>query len=259
MTSPPAPAAAEAGVHVATLHCQLTKMPPLEQDVPNSVCVKEGQLPCEESTLDRDDSPSRSQRADRGGLCKTGAGASVCSCVRSPEISLKLCTECSALHNVSCTLFKECIGQSHYIVSPDLTKETTEKLAAIFSQGGSRGGAAPPLAGCSTAASPLFRCDDSGQSPKPIPFHRCCDLAQLDPQVLCLTCRVFHSGSCREKDLCQKTHQSKPLGVCSCGRSTCPRKPLVLCRYCGNEYCRDCWYRNPLVCTCGQTFEQSPV
>lgn len=122
------------------------------------------------------------------------------------------------------------------------------------------GAASAPLAGCgSAAASPLAVCDDASQSPKPMPFHQCCDLAQLDPQVLCLTCGVFHAAACREKDLCQKTHKCKPLGVCcSCG-STCTRKPLVLCRYCGSEYCRNCWYRNPLACTCGQTFDQSPV
>lgn len=186
MTSPsssPAAVPAREDVHVSTLKCQLTKMPPLEQDFPNSVCVKEGKLPCEESTFNKDDSQSRSQQL---------------------------------------------------------------------------GGASPPLAGGSTAASPLVICDDSSQSPKAIPYHHCCDLSQLNPQVLCVTCGVFHSSSCREKDLCQTNHEFKPLGVCSCG-STCTRKPLILCRYCGSEYCQYCWYRNPLVCTCGQTFDQSPV
>lgn len=90
----------------------------------------------------------------------------------------------------------------------------------------------------------------------PITYHECCDLAHLDPRSFCLTCRVFHSSSCRNMDQCQSHHTMKRLGVCSCGRP-CSRKPLVLCRYCGNEYCRDCWYRSPVECSCGQTFDQS--
>lgn len=233
-------------------------MPPLEQDIPNSVCVKEGKLPCEESTFTKDDLQSRRQLAEGVGLFETAAGADICSCVQSPDIALKLCIECNALHNVSCTSLKECVVQSHCILSPDLTNTMIEEMMPIFSPGGSREDASPPLAGCSTAASPLVICDDSSQLPKPFPYHHCCDLTQLDPKVLCLTCGVFHSGSCREKDLCQKNHKFKPLGVCSCG-STCTRKPLVLCRYCGSEYCLQCWFRNPLTCSCGQTFDQSPV
>lgn len=233
-------------------------MPPLEQDAPKSVCVKEGKRPCEESAFLKDDSLSRSQQGEGAALRRTVAGADVCSCVQSPDISLTCCLECNALHTVSCTLLEECTAQRHHTVSPDLTNKTIEELTGVFSKGGSRGATAPPLVGDSAAPSPLAVCDDSSQSPKPMAYHHCCDPAQLDPQVLCLTCEVFHSASCRQKDLCQTNHQFKTLGVCSCG-SACTRKPLVLCRYCGKEYCRHCWYRNPLACTCGQTFDQSPV
>lgn len=245
-------------MHVSTLNCQLTKTAPLEQDVPHPGCVKEGKLPCEESPFSQDDSQPRSQQAERAALGKTVAGADICSCVQSPDVSLKLCNDCNALHSVSCAVLQECVGHSHYAVSPDLTDQTMEELTAVFSKGGSRRGASPPLVRCSTAASPLVSCDDLSQPAKPFPYHHCCDPAQLDPQLLCLTCEVFHSGSCREKNLCQKNHNVKLLGLCSCG-STCTRKPMVLCRYCGQEYCRHCWYRDPLSCSCGQTFDQSPV
>lgn len=245
-------------IHVSTLNCQLAKMPPLEQDVPSSVCGQEGKLPCEESTFTKDDLQSRSQLAEGAGLFEAAAGADVCSCVQSPDIALKRCLVCNALHSVSSGSLKECVVQRHCTVSPDLTNATIEEMMPIFSQGGSREDASPPLAGCGTAASPLVICDDSSQLPKPFPFHHCCDLAQLDPKVLCLTCGVFHSGSCSEKDVCQKKHTFKPLGVCSCG-STCTRNPLVLCRYCGSEYCLQCWFRNPVTCSCGQTFDQTPV
>lgn len=261
VSSSPASASVPAreDVHVSTLNCQLIKTAPPEQDVPHPV-VKEGKLPCEESPFGQDDSPPpRSQQAERAALGRTVAGADVCSCVQSPDVSLKLCGDCNALHSVSCAVLQDCAAQSHYAASPDLTDQTIEELTAVFSQGGSRRGASPPLVRGGAAASPLAGCDDSSQPAKPIPnHHRCCELAQLDPQLLCLTCGVFHSGSCREKNFCQKNHDVKQLGLCSCG-STCPRTPMVLCRYCGQEYCTLCWYRNPVKCSCGQTFDQSPV
>lgn len=90
----------------------------------------------------------------------------------------------------------------------------------------------------------------------PITFHECCDLSTPDPRVLCRGCRVFHSGSCKEGKLCQTNHDVSSLGECFCGK-VCSRSPLVLCRYCGTEYCSNCWYKNPIMCTCGQTFDQS--
>lgn len=228
-------------MHVSTFNCQLSKMSLLEHDAGNSARVKEGKLPCEESTFNKDDAQPQSQQVEPAGLGDIIAEANTfCSCLRSPEVSLKLCIECNALHNVSCALLQDCIVQSHCIVLPDPADQATEEL---------------------NAASPLAVGDDPTpiiQPLKSIPFHLCCDLSQLDPQLLCLTCGVFHSRSCREIDLCQKRHQIKRLGVCPCG-STCSRKPLVLCHYCGNEYCRLCWFRNPVACTCGQTFNQSPV
>lgn len=240
-------------IHVSTLNCQLTKMSPQEQDIPNSACAKEGKLPCEESAFNKDPQP-QSQQAGPVGLSKSLAEAdNLCSCLQSPDISLKLCIQCSTLHNVSCALLQNCIMQDHYIELPD----PDDLMTATFSQGGSGGGASC----CTAAASPSVIHDNSasmGLLPKPNCYHHCCNLAQLDPQVLCLTCGFFHSSSCKEIDLCQKHHKLKLLGVCSCGL-TCDRTPLVLCRYCGNEYCRQCWYRSPVMCTCGQTFDQSPV
>ncbi|KAM6925694.1 spermatogenesis associated 2-like [Lycodopsis pacificus] len=152
---------------------------------------------------------------------------------------------------------------NHRMVFSDSLTEEVSEFGALSLQGGSLRlsdtSVSPPLSSGSTAMSSLALCDD----PKlmmlplhPIAYHDCCDLAQLDPQALCISCGVFHTGSCREIDFCQRHHDIKLLGVCSCGRE-CSRKPLVLCRYCGNEYCRDCWYRNPVACSCGQTFDQS--
>lgn len=258
-----ASASAREDMHISTLNCQLTKMSPLEQDVTNAVRVKDGKLPCEEATFNKDDPQSQSQQVEPVGLCKNVAEAeNLCSCLQSSDIFLKHCIPCNTLHNTSCTLLQDCIVQGHYVALPDATtNHTIDESNTAFPPGACRGGASPALAGCSAAASPLAICDDSNsisQPPKPIPFHYCCDLSEIDLQVLCLSCGLFHSRSCREIDFCQKHHKFKLLGVCSCGRQ-CSRKPLVLCRYCGNEYCRQCWFRNPVACTCGQTFDQSPV
>lgn len=235
--SPHAALPAREDVHVSTLNCQLTKMSVLEPDVANSARAKEGKRPREESAFTKDDGQSQSQQAEPAALGNSAAEADAfCTCLQSPEVSLKLCIECNTLHNVSCALLQDCIVQSHSIALPGPTDQSSEGSSAA-----------------SPDASPAIR-----QPLKPMPFHYCCDLSQLDPQLLCLTCGVFHSCSCREIDLCQSLHQVKRLGVCACG-STCSRKPLVLCHYCGSEYCLPCWFRSPVICACGQTFDQSPV
>lgn len=91
---------------------------------------------------------------------------------------------------------------------------------------------------------------------QPIRFHGCCDVTSPDPHLLCHSCHVFHSDSCRDGDECLSQHHARVLGVCACGEKS-SRTPRVFCRYCGNEYCRTCWYRNPIKCVCGQTFDQS--
>lgn len=147
----------------------------------------------------------------------------------------------------------------------DSTMDTMEDPRAESPQSGglrvSRVSATPTLTSSTAAMSSLGLCDE--YNPKsivlpldPITYHECCDLAHLDPRSFCHTCRVFHSNSCRNMDHCQSHHTVKRLGVCSCGRA-CARNPLVLCRYCGNEFCRGCWYRSPVECSCGQTFDQS--
>lgn len=251
---------------VSTFNCHLTKTLPLESDNTRSLSagMRQGRRPCGESTFDKVDLESQSLQVEAVGLCKSEAEAShFCNCVLSPDVCLKLCIECNALHNVTCAFLGHCNMLRHHVVSPDNTTEEIKESRAVSPQGGSLRvsamSASPTLSSSSAAMSSLGLCDDPKSiitSLYPITYHDCCNLAQLDPQVLCLSCGVFHSGSCRGKDICQIHHEVKPLGVCSCGRP-CSRKPLVLCRYCGNEYCSDCWYRNPVACTCGQIFDQS--
>ncbi|XP_070828471.1 spermatogenesis associated 2-like [Chaetodon trifascialis] len=246
-------------MRISTLNCQLTKTSPLEADTTrsSSASMKKDRRPCEES--DKADSQLRSSQVEAMGLCKSEAEANhFCSCLQSPHLCVKLCIQCNAMHDITCALLQQCYRASHHLVLHD---SMAEELRAVSPQErGLRvsGRSASPVP--ATAALSSLGLDDDPKSIitsiHPITYHECCDLAQLDPQILCLSCSVFHSDSCREKDFCQIHHKIKPLGVCSCGRPCC-RKPLVLCRYCGNEYCRDCWYRNPVVCICGKTFDQS--
>lgn len=247
-------------VHISALNCQLAQTSALEMDATrSSASIKQGQRPCEGTTFDTVDSQSHNLQVE-GSLAEANQ---FCGCLQSRPLHLKLCTQCKALHNFTCASLEHCEMEGHCVVFSRITKEEMKESRAASPQAGSlRVGAmstSPTLASSSAAMSSLVLCDDPKSiipSLLPIGYHDCCDLTQLDPQFLCLTCGVFHSGSCSGIEVCQMDHDIKPLGVCSCGR-TCSRNPLVLCRYCGNEYCRDCWYRNPVVCTCGQTFDQS--
>lgn len=151
--------------------------------------------------------------------------AQPCTCHHASDVYFQRCLQCNSLHDITCASLEACRMNHHdvqFLDSPsphDGPKALTPSL-------------------------------------NPITYHECCDVSRPDPQVLCFSCGVFHAVSCRDFDLCHMSHNVKKLGLCSCGKP-CRRKPLVLCRYCGNEYCNSCWYRNPVSCSCGQTFDQS--
>ncbi|CAG5958378.1 unnamed protein product [Menidia menidia] len=197
------------------------------------------------SASKRQDTPPPREWPDRGEQPQvTAAGKAepkdgpFCSCPQSSNLLMRRCLDCDAPHDLNCASFYVCVAKGHRVSIADGPQEA---------------GSPPP-----GSPSPEGVPDDqtAPASLRPISFHRCCDLTRPDPQVLCYTCRAFHSGSCREGRPCQLRHRSRELGVCSCGK-LCSRKPLVLCRYCGNELCSNCWYRNPVTCSCGQTFDQS--
>ncbi|XP_061577269.1 spermatogenesis associated 2-like [Cololabis saira] len=194
-------------------------------------------------------------KTDSKQLAKAEAEPSqFCSCVHSnlSSLCLKQCFECKGLHYYNCDSLKVCKMNGHKVKFAGNPNESEEPSLPS-------GVSSDPPPYDSAAMPSLAPCDEPtpvSQSIHPISFHGCVDLAKPDPQVLCRSCSVFHSGSCREGDLCQTNHDICPLGVCSCGK-LCSRKPLVLCRYCGREFCTNCWYRNPVSCICGQTFDQS--
>ncbi|XP_073328991.1 spermatogenesis associated 2-like [Pagrus major] len=249
-------------IRVSTLKCQLIKTSPLESDTTrsSSASTKQGKRPSEETKFDMD-LQSHSLQVEAMGLYKTQDEVShFCSCLQSSPLCLEHCVQCNTLHDFTCASLQHCQKEDHCVIFPDNTTEKMEEQRAMSPQGESlRVSVSPTLTNSSAAMSSLALCDDPKAitpSIHPITYHDCCDLRRPDPQVLCLRCSVFHSGSCRDINFCEKYHEIKRLGVCSCGRP-CSRNPLILCRYCGKEYCRECWYRSPLSCACGQTLDPS--
>ncbi|XP_072241465.1 spermatogenesis associated 2-like [Leuresthes tenuis] len=207
--------------------------PPKESDTTKSSSASKRHDACEEFQSDPADLPQGAGEPE---------GRHLCSCLQSSPLFLKRCFECNTLHDITCASLYFCNANGHSVSFTDsLTEKMAPPLEASPSGGGARESARNALASDSLLQ---------------ISFHECCNLSKLDPQLLCESCRVFHSGACREGKVCRSSHDFSLLGTCSCGK-LCSRKPLVLCRYCGNEYCNNCWYRNPVTCSCGQTFDQS--
>lgn len=178
-----------------------------------------------------------------------------CSCFSRPPLILKRCFDCDTLHNVTCSFLGDCTMKGHQVQFADERPEKTKEMSPP--SGNFRENGTDNPTGSNAAGTPGV-CDDAKSAAfEPISYHNCCDLrvANPDPRILCHKCRYFHSTKCVEGKLCGASHRVSELGRCSCGKY-CARKPLVLCRYCGREYCSACWYRRPVFCICGQTFDQ---
>ncbi|KAM9854090.1 spermatogenesis associated 2-like [Aulostomus maculatus] len=241
---------------ISTLNCQLSDVPPLSRTSESlSASTRHGRCLGEEAMFDRANGQSCSPQAESMRVGKSRAEASLCICLQAPNLYPRQCLECNTLHDITCALLQHCSLQGHRVL--DIVE--TEESAESRSLGAGALHSSPTLTSSSAAMTSILLLDDpksTVQTRHPISYHNCCDVTRLDPHLVCLSCSVFHSGSCSGMELCQTEHNIKKLGVCSCGRP-CSRKPLTLCRYCGNEYCNDCWYRNPVICACGQTFDQS--
>ncbi|XP_026166916.1 spermatogenesis associated 2-like isoform X2 [Mastacembelus armatus] len=239
---------------ISTLNCQLTKMSDLE--LSSSASKRQGRHPCEESVFEKADVESQpySIQLEVTGLCKKESDA-FCSCPQSPNTDLKLYNEYETFHDTTCALLQHRIKEGNSMVRAHSVSEEVSSQSESLRVDDSLMRTLPS----SSAAMPSVLSDEPksiSSSVQPIAYHDCCNPAKPDPNFLCVSCKVFHCYSCKELEYCKVHHTVKQLGVCTCGRM-CSRNPLVLCRYCGSEYCHDCWYKIPVTCTCGKTFDQS--
>uniref|UniRef100_A0A8C5A2Z1 Spermatogenesis-associated protein 2 PUB-like domain-containing protein n=1 Tax=Gadus morhua TaxID=8049 RepID=A0A8C5A2Z1_GADMO len=255
---------------VSTFNCQLSKTSPPRQ-IPSgatrtaSAATKQVASPDEDSqshNFDRSEVQPSIAMMPAFGLPQSEDSSPpspehVCGCVQLSSSHLKICLDCNTLHGLTCSSLQKCSNSQHILVRSYKNKEKSGKTRPPSSQGlHEPGWCRPPSRAKDEAAMSILLCDTTDsivKTPQPITFHSCCDQT-LEPQYVCFTCKVFHSDSCREWLSCEQGHKTKPLQVCPCGMA-CPRKPIVLCRYCGTEYCTNCWYRNPVQCTCGETFD----
>nr|XP_049580520.1 spermatogenesis associated 2-like isoform X3 [Syngnathus scovelli] len=245
-------------VCVSTLGCQVTNKSKSEPSRCSLPRVSQHSSTGGETTADLD-LQRYGQQVDVEGIGNSEDESNhLCSHLQSSELYLNQCIECTTIHNISCAVLHHCSQEGLKLPLPDEMKESAATSPHSQNIRPQALNVSPPLRSSPTAMSSLSLCDNpKSLSPiyHPLGYHDCCDLKHLDYQVVCLSCRVFHSATCEGLDFCQSQHTHKTLGKCSCGR-TYSRKPLVLCTYCGTEYCNVCWYRNPFLCICGQTLDQ---
>ncbi|XP_077371647.1 spermatogenesis associated 2-like [Festucalex cinctus] len=205
---------------------------------------------------------ANSRKEDTAGMGKSEVESiPLCSCLQSPHLYLNQCMECNTVHDNACAVLQHCSQEGHQVLLPSEMSESAAASPRSLNVKPQPLTVPPTLSSSTAAMSALSLCDNpKSLNPfyHPISYHDCCERNRLDSQVVCLNCKVFHSATCNKLEFCQSQHTLKTLGKCSCGRA-CSRKPLVLCRYCGSEYCNVCWYRNPLLCVCGQTLDQASM
>ncbi|XP_077938298.1 uncharacterized protein LOC144383672 isoform X2 [Gasterosteus aculeatus] len=247
---------------VSKLDCRLSRAePPEPSREPPAVAAGARQArrpPRGESRSDKADSQARSLQVGATGLCRSEADADRLY-EQAPPPCLGGCVDRGATHRGTAgASFQPRYAEEPDTAFPDGPTEKASEFQPLSLQGGGLGlSPSPPPEGVAMSSLALCSDPEAMMTPRhPFAYHECCDRGQPDPLALCFSCGVFHAGSCRDVDFCQTHHNIKPLGVCGCG-TACARKPLVLCRYCGEEYCSNCWYRSPVVCSCGQTFDQS--
>ncbi|CAL8262699.1 unnamed protein product [Merluccius merluccius] len=240
---------------VTTINCQLSKTSPPRQ-IPSGAtrtaattqAVAAPDEDLQSHGFDRNEDRPSIAMAQASGLTNLEA---------SLPPSLEHLCSCSTSHNAPCPSLHKCNVNRHRVAYKTSEEKKNRPLS---SQGLRETGWCMPPSHKDDADMSLLLCntpESIAKPPQPITYHSCCDQA-LEPHYVCFTCDVFHSGACTEGRACTKSHNTKPLQVCHCGVA-CSRNPLVLCRYCGREYCSQCWYRNPVTCACGKTFDHQSM
>ncbi|CAB1313920.1 unnamed protein product [Coregonus sp. 'balchen'] len=246
---------------VSSLTYKLTRTPSLAPT--NTATHKQRESPNKELAMSGSDKvDSHSLSAKASGNAVSPGGSWICSCSNSYSslcIYVHHCKNCNTLHSLNCHIVERCEDEGHevkHIAGDEVLQEQRESSGLSPRLGSPGAGGVPLYEDKRESCPPLDVIEARSLTPQPIPFHECCDTANPDPEVTCLTCRVFHTSACKMLETCRRKHEMLMLGVCSSGLS-CTRPPFKLCRYCSVEYCKDCWYRTPLECVCGHPFDES--
>lgn len=180
-----------------------------------------------------------------------------CTCVTVTTGLFYTCTECQIYHRRNCPKLEPC--QRNHNTNVEYVDEIPENF---FTSGATvsehKGSLSPTLTRSSGALSSLTlqdKYESYSSFNNHLDMHNCIEGPIHEPQLLCFTCQAFHTDYCNEAKNCLSSHQAKKLGFCSVEK--CSKPTQILCKYCGNEYCKDCWYVNPIKCRCGQTLDYS--
>ncbi|XP_064808115.1 spermatogenesis associated 2-like [Oncorhynchus masou masou] len=245
---------------VSSLNCQLIKTSSLAP-TRNTPTHKQRESPNKELAMsgsDKGDSQLLSAKASGNAHPVSPGGSQFCiECYPSPCIHH--CKNCNTLRSLNCPILESCKDKGHEVkhIDGDEVLQEQRESSGLSPRLGSPGEGGVPLYEDKREFCPSLDVFEAGSlTPQPIPFHDCCNIANPDPEVTCLTCKVFHTRACKMLEMCQRKHKMLMLDVCSSGLG-CPRPPCKLCRYCSVVYCKDCWYRTPLQCVCGYPFDES--
>ncbi|XP_062403526.1 spermatogenesis associated 2-like [Sardina pilchardus] len=224
------------------------------------------------------------QNTSRGTPCVSQKPLEVCSCVESGNHYNRFCQQCNTVHCSTCAVLDYCereVGHNISFCSEILLPEAAEsktKHIKLMSPKDKRSppgfperhfcldGKDKPHVTCRTCRRAHDCLCEDGQRcvqesheleyqlepSKSMPLHQCCASTWPRPQFACLSCKIFHSASCPDGASCKQTHSVRELmDVCE----SCSRAPEVLCKHCCTQLCKECWYKSPLQCLCGNPFD----
>ncbi|XP_036400124.1 spermatogenesis associated 2-like [Megalops cyprinoides] len=182
----------------------------------------------------------------------------LCHCFNTSALFNYKCEQCQMIHT-DCHILERCrmAGHSTCLVSDTDPHEREGKASTTLQDGASflektkSGKSNVSLPGASSCFTSTSLPAGASHRPEPFTLHKCAFALSALSELACHTCRVFHSLDCHDGRLCQKRHEVNRLGGCT-AKQGCRNTPQILCWYCGTECCKDCWYRDPLYCVCGQ-------
>ncbi|XP_056334203.1 spermatogenesis associated 2-like [Danio aesculapii] len=137
------------------------------------------------------------------------------TCLTAKTVIYAICHTCNYVHDCKCEYLQICMKYVHHV---EYSKEM----------------------------------GDSETTCAPIPYHPGCWKGNHRvPEIICLTCKVFHFPLCHDGQQCSKLHNIQVVGTECVICHSC--ELFTFCRYCGAPHCKLCFYKNTLLCRCGKS------